>query len=334
MNDDGPNANGPNAHGPNAELTIGHLARRTGMSVRTIRYWSDLGVLPPVGRSPGGYRLYDAESVARLELVRTLRELGLGLDDVRRVLAGETSVAEVAAVHVAALDARIRALKVSRAVLSSVAKRDSTTEETALMNRLARLSADERRRIIEDFMEEVFGGLDIDDELRGRLRHAAIDLPDDPTPDQVDAWIELAELLQDTEFRAGMRTMMRLNSPLPGTGAAPPGASIWFARQVVEVVGEARKRGVEPTGPEAARVLHDLFGDADPAQVLLRLEAGSAAGAVRYRQLVARVRGREPQPAHTGEFDWLATALRAETAVRPVHAAGSTVSTAGERGTC
>lgn len=309
MNDDGPNNDGLND-----ELTIGRLARRTGMSVRTIRYWSDLGVLPPVGRSPGGYRLYDADSVARLELVRTLRELGLGLDDVRRVLAGETSVAEVAAVHVAALDAQIRALRVSRAVLSSVAKRGSTTEETALMNRLARLSADERRRIIEDFTEEVFGDLDIDAELRDRVRRASIDLPDDPTPDQVDAWIELAELLQDPEFRTGMRTMMRLNSPLPGSGEPAPGASIWFAKQVVEVVGEARERGIEPTGPEAARVLHDLFGDADPAEVLLRLEAGSAAGAVRYRQLVARVRGREPQPAYTDEFAWLVTALRAEIA--------------------
>ncbi|MFF2189321.1 MerR family transcriptional regulator [Streptomyces sp. NPDC058155] len=309
MNDDGPNNDGLND-----QLTIGRLARRTGMSVRTIRYWSDLGVLPPVGRSPGGYRLYDAESVARLELVRTLRELGLGLDDVRRVLAGETSVAEVAAVHVAALDAQIRALRVSRAVLSSVAKRGSTTEETALMNRLARLSADERRRIIEDFTEEVFGDLDIDAELRDRVRRASIDLPDDPTPDQVDAWIELAELLQDPEFRTGMRTMMRLNSPLPGSGEPAPGASIWFAKQVVEVVGEARERGVEPTGPEASRVLHDLFGHADPAEVLLRLEAGSAAGAVRYRQLVARVRGREPQPAYTDEFAWLVTALRAEIA--------------------
>lgn len=313
MNDDGPDNDGSKNDGPRGELTIGWLARRTGMSVRTIRYWSDLGVLPPVGRSPGGYRLYDAESVARLELVRTLRELGLGLDDVRRVLAGETSVAEVASVHVAALDARIHALRVTRAVLSSVAKRGSTTEETALMNRLARLSADERRRIIEDFMDEVFGDLDIDAELRDRARHASIDLPDDPAPDQVDAWIELAELLQDPGFRTGMRAMMRLDSPLPGSGEAAPGASVRFARRVVQVVGEARERGVEPIGPEATAVLHDLFGDGDPAEVLLRLEGGSAADAVRYRQLVARVRGREPQPAHTDEFSWLVRALRAET---------------------
>jgi hypothetical protein len=49
--------------------------------------------------------------VARLELVATLREPGLGLAAVRRVLEGQASVAEVAAVHLDALDARIRALR-------------------------------------------------------------------------------------------------------------------------------------------------------------------------------------------------------------------------------
>lgn len=47
------------------------LARRTGVPVRTIRFWSDTGVIAPTGRSDGGYRLYDAAAVARLDLVRT-----------------------------------------------------------------------------------------------------------------------------------------------------------------------------------------------------------------------------------------------------------------------
>jgi DNA-binding transcriptional MerR regulator len=82
--------------GAGALLTIGQLARRTGLPVRTIRYWSDIGAVPPTGRSDGGHRLYDAEAVARLDLVRTLRELGLSLDDVRRMLKRESTVADVA----------------------------------------------------------------------------------------------------------------------------------------------------------------------------------------------------------------------------------------------
>ncbi|MPY57492.1 helix-turn-helix domain-containing protein [Streptomyces spongiae] len=291
-------------------LTIGRLAHRTGLPVRTLRFWSDEGAVPPVARSASGYRLYDAESVARVELVRTLRELGLGLDDVCRVLSGRTTIAEIADAHVAALDAQIRSLKVSRAVLSTVATRGSTAEETALMNRLARLSAAERKQIIDEFKEEVFGGLDVEPHLRDRMRAFRIELPDDPTPEQVDAWIELAELVRDPGFRARLRTWMELNTPVPGQGR-PPGASIWWARQVVQTIAEVTERGVAPEGPEAAATLSGLFGDTDRAAVLRSLEAGIEAGAERYRRLVARVRGQNSSPDATEELEWLARALRA-----------------------
>src|ERR1700761_7881852 len=56
-------------------FTIGQLSRRTGVPARTIRFWSDQGLVPPTARSAAGYRLYDAEAVARLDLIQTLREL-------------------------------------------------------------------------------------------------------------------------------------------------------------------------------------------------------------------------------------------------------------------
>ncbi|MDQ4118939.1 MAG: MerR family transcriptional regulator, partial [Actinomycetota bacterium] len=83
-------------------LTIGQLARRTGVPVRTIRFWSDEGLVPPSDRSAAGYRRYDAVAVARLDLVRTLRDLGMGHDDVREVLARRRGVDEVASAHVRA----------------------------------------------------------------------------------------------------------------------------------------------------------------------------------------------------------------------------------------
>ena len=290
-------------------LTIGQLARRTGLNARTLRFWSDEGVISPVGRSTSGYRLYDAASVAGIDLVRTLRALGFGLDEVGRVLAGRTTVAEVAATHVAALDLRIRDLKVSRAVLSSVSKRGSTAEETALMNRLARLSATERLQIIDDFKAEVFGNLTMEPALHDRIRDLAIDLPDDPDPEQVDAWIELAELVQDPAFRARMRVFLQLNMPEPGKDA-PPGARIWWARQVVNAVAEAREDGVQPDGSAAADLVSRLFGEADPAVLLTSLEAGIEADAERYRRLVSRVRGQDSARDATDDLRWLARALR------------------------
>jgi DNA-binding transcriptional MerR regulator len=294
-------------------FTIGELARATGLSVRTIRYWSDEGALPPVARSQGGYRLYDAESVARLELIRTLRELGLGLDDVRRVLAGETTVAEVAATHVAALDAQIRALKVTRAVLSTVARRGSTAEEMTFMNKLARLSAAERQRIMEEFVEEMLQGLDtVDPEIRERMRHTAVDLPEDPTPEQVDAWVELAEMLQDPEFRARMRKAAEFNAADQEAGA-PAGASLWFAKRLVDLVGAARERGIEPGSPEADAVLGELLGDADQTAVLERMETAFDERVARYRELLSVVNGR-PLAPHREEFAWVVAALKARTA--------------------
>src|SRR5262245_24105393 len=141
-------------------LSIGQLARRTGTSVRTLRFWSDVGVVPASGRSDGGYRMYEAEAVARIDLVRTLRELGLGLDVVRQVLSQQVSLGQVARLHAQALDAEIRTLRLRRAVLRTVAKRSTTIEEMALMHRLARLSAQERQLIVDEFVEQTFAGID------------------------------------------------------------------------------------------------------------------------------------------------------------------------------
>ncbi|MEV7793586.1 MerR family transcriptional regulator [Streptomyces sp. NPDC087512] len=292
-------------------MTIGELARTTGLTVRTIRYWSDEGALPPVTRSTGGYRLYDAASVARLELIRTLRELGLGLDDVRRILSGEATLARIAAAHVSALDAQISSLKVTRAVLSTVARRGSTAEEMTLMNRLARLSTAERQRILRDFVDEMFHGLDLaDPDIRERMRTLAAGLPDDPTPEQVDAWVELAEMVQDPAFRAHMREVAEFNAAGRDAGVTE-GAAMWFAKRLVELARRARERGIDPASPEAEPVLRELLGDGDREAVLERLRASFSDRVARYRELLATVRGTGPLPAHREEFAWVVAALEA-----------------------
>ncbi|MEV8525625.1 MerR family transcriptional regulator [Streptomyces sp. NPDC052000] len=294
-------------------FTIGQLARRTGMAVRTIRYWSDIGALPPLGRSHGGYRLYDAGSVARLELVRTLRELGLSLDDIRRVLAREITVAEVAAAHVAALDAQIRALRVSRAVLSTIALRQSDHEEMTLMNTLARLSARERKQIIDDFTDDVFAGLDdTNAHFHARVRGVAAELPDDPTPRQVDAWIELAELVEDDDFRALVRRIAETNSESFRERSREPQAYLAFAKKIALLAGGAQERGIAPESPEADALLSELLGQgADRAALLDRLGVSPDLRVERYFQLLAIVNGYEPSPSAAAAFQWLAAALRA-----------------------
>jgi MerR family transcriptional regulator, thiopeptide resistance regulator len=71
---------------PEANWKVGALARATGMSVRALHYYDEIGLLRPSGRSDGGHRLYDAADVARLYRVSLLRRLGFPLDQIAAVL--------------------------------------------------------------------------------------------------------------------------------------------------------------------------------------------------------------------------------------------------------
>ena len=63
-------------------LSIGELARRTGVSTRTIRYYEELGILPTPTRTTGGTRRYPREYVFYVEGARHLKELGFGLEEI------------------------------------------------------------------------------------------------------------------------------------------------------------------------------------------------------------------------------------------------------------
>jgi DNA-binding transcriptional MerR regulator len=67
-------------------LSIGDVAQRLGVSVDTLRYYEKEGLVTPA-RDPAGRRRYGAADVAALEVVRMLRDAGLGIDPIRRVLA-------------------------------------------------------------------------------------------------------------------------------------------------------------------------------------------------------------------------------------------------------
>jgi DNA-binding transcriptional MerR regulator len=212
-------------------MTIGELARRTGLTVRTLRFYADAGVLPEAARSGSGYRLFGPDAVARARLLRTLRELGVGLEDIKRVLAAEVSLSEIADRHARALDARIRTLRLQRAVLRAVAT-STNAEELQRMTALTTMTADERRRILDDYLDEVFG--DHASPVAKRLRTGAPELPDDPSADQVAAWVELVELLRGSTARpraaaaVGRREAIARRSPDHGDEESPASARSWL----------------------------------------------------------------------------------------------------------
>lgn len=66
--------------------TVGHVARMSGTTVRTLHHYDDIGLLSPAQRSDGGYRLYDDSDIDRLREILAFRELGLGLDEVAEAI--------------------------------------------------------------------------------------------------------------------------------------------------------------------------------------------------------------------------------------------------------
>jgi DNA-binding transcriptional MerR regulator len=310
-------------------MHIGELARRTGLTVKTVRYYSDLGLVPEAERTVSGYRRYDGTAQVRLEFVRTLRELGLDLATIRRVLERQADLPAVAAAHADALGAQIRLLRVQRAALRALARREPTPKEVERMNRIAQATADERRRLIGEFLDSIFDGVEVDPALadqarrfQERMRYATPDLPDDPSDEQIDAWIELAELIRDPTFRENLREMGRRS--FSGTAAAPPTDAKRLADLVTEKVGAAYEAGIAPESDAATPVLDEVAGAwaasagrpddiAYRRELLAQLEVANEPRAERYWQLMAIINGWPPIPSTAHLWAWLRDALRART---------------------
>lgn len=114
-------------------LKIGELARRTGLTVRALRHYDDIGLLVPSERSSGGYRLYDRKDVARLYRIQALRRLELSLADIQGLLDNAAGgISEVVAKQVAQLDREILQASALRTHLLAVQGQLQASEEPGI----------------------------------------------------------------------------------------------------------------------------------------------------------------------------------------------------------
>ena len=67
-------------------LPVGEVSLLTGVTVRTLHHYDQVGLLAPAGRSSSGYRLYDKADLERLRRILGYRELGFGLDEIAELL--------------------------------------------------------------------------------------------------------------------------------------------------------------------------------------------------------------------------------------------------------
>ena len=130
--------------GDDHALRIGEVALRAGVSTRTLRYYEELGLLQPSGRSTGGARRYSEADAERLRRIRELQELmGLGLDEIRTILQAED---------------RLQALRVEyRAGDVAASRRQQIVREAIDINTKLRERVAARVAAMEQFLEELEG---------------------------------------------------------------------------------------------------------------------------------------------------------------------------------
>lgn len=122
-------------------MKVGELARRTGMSVRTLHHYDEIGLLCPARRTQAGHRLYGEAEIERLQRIVSLRRIGLSLEQVRDCLArADFSLERVLAMQIERIDEDVRRQRRLRQVLQRLRERIEAAET---------ISVDELTRAIE-----------------------------------------------------------------------------------------------------------------------------------------------------------------------------------------
>ena len=165
-------------------LTVSALAKKFGLARSTLLHYHRIHLFKPSGRSPGGYRIYGPEAVARLARICELRQAGLPLRTIRRVLEAQTPLAEVLEEQISVLNRRVSQLRVQQRVVLSLLeltarqpKRTLSRETWTDMFRAIGMSDEEMRQWHANFEKNMpeahadfLHSLGLDGEEIGRIR--------------------------------------------------------------------------------------------------------------------------------------------------------------------
>jgi DNA-binding transcriptional MerR regulator len=303
----------------NRTYSIGEASRLSGVSVRRLRFYADEGLLPPAGRTESGYRVFTDSELVRLDLINCLRDAGLGLDAIRKVLSQKLSLTEALRLRLGALEAEIAAQRRVAAALRAALRSPTLTEaDLRRFWTMTTLSRAERRNVVERFYQQVSEDISIEPEwMRQQVEASVPELPDDPTPEQCDAWIELASMLGDPGFVANVRSSAK---DVWDNHTFDPGAWQRESASIVARAKEAVARGDEPTSESGKSLAQEwletsarLLGrelDDEFKKWLYSKYAQHDPRASRYWELVAIMKGQSPNSSPNREWTWLAEAMR------------------------
>jgi DNA-binding transcriptional MerR regulator len=111
---------------------VGELSRRTSLSVRTLHYYDEIGLLSPSRRTEAGHRLYTADDVVRLQQIKSLRHLGFGLKEIRECLhRPDFPLSQVIELHLSRLREQIELQQKVRDRLEAMGAQVRATDEVS-----------------------------------------------------------------------------------------------------------------------------------------------------------------------------------------------------------
>jgi DNA-binding transcriptional MerR regulator len=293
--------------------TIGELARLCGVPVRRIRFYSDKGLLPPATRTMANYRVYSDADAARLDLIQALRAMGVSLAAIQGILARKGSLAELLALRLSALEAEIAGKRRIAATLRAALRHpEPTADDLRRLWTMTSLSNADMRNLTERFYDKVTG-----DKMDPGWRRKALDagtpeLPDDPTPEQIDAFAELRAMLSDKAVIA----QAKADAELMWTPEFDPAAYHAAAERIFAQVREAIAVGEAPQSETGRAIASDWL---DASAKAMKREPDDSFRAwhldqyrrhhdrsLRYQQLLATLRG-EDAPGR--EWWWVNEAM-------------------------
>ncbi|GGU16417.1 helix-turn-helix domain-containing protein [Streptomyces daghestanicus] len=310
----------PAAHdGP---LGIGELAERAGVTVKTVRFYSDGGLLPETARTTGGHRRYGPEALDRLRLIRSLRSLGLGVPEIRRVLdAGDDAdraLEDAVAGQLRALGGQLAALRWREAALRLV--RECPPEQRAgRLCLIGTVGAPPSTAPLARFWRAWLPPRMPSRAVTAFLDAAVPQPPADPAPAQVLAFARLNALT------AGPCPGHTRPQPAAHRTADSRAAAVLYAAlaEAYELAGVPLRRGRAPAAGEAldsfVGAYSTAYGTRDTPgfRRALARELAADPRLDQYWDLVAEVvtpPGARPEPTPGTAHDWLLTALTAQTA--------------------
>ncbi|MFN4118856.1 MerR family transcriptional regulator [Acidovorax sp.] len=228
-------------------LKVGDLARRTGLTVRTLHHYDEIGLLTPSGRSDAGYRLYSQADVQRLHGIQTLRQMGLALSDIGELLAGDGVAPErIINQQIRALDQQITQATELRGRLSMLrdglmagAEPDmgNWLEALALMTTYGKyFSAAELKQIFSSWGLIEADWLVVKDLVRSAMDRG---LPPDAPEVQALAYRWMALMLHwmggDMDLLERWGHMFRTEPSTQGRNHAPPGDMIEYIETAIKM---------------------------------------------------------------------------------------------------